>query len=299
MISAMGRRPVIARPHGGTQDGPARRSGCRAPDSARNVREGRRSLLNTPPAAATSSPRKTTRSSRSISWAMPAATRVAIGQLRPCPSSRRSRRPLDQIERRWRATRPAVSVARSTAARTSFSIASSSLSATPRPSRRWRYFGIGSRASQGVDLLLRTVFRRVGAGVAVMAIGLGFDQRRAVPRACFLTGRGGDTEDSSASVAVDDDRFQAVRRSAVGRRTPHRGDALDRGVFHVLVVLAHEDHRRLPHRGQADPLVERTNVGGAVAEKTDGDLARAAILGRPGSTEGNRQVGRRRWRRSP
>ncbi len=73
MISAIGRRPVIAAPIAApmiacseigvlrTRFGPNRSS---SPTVA----------LNTPPASAMSSPRNTTRSSRSISCAIPAAT---------------------------------------------------------------------------------------------------------------------------------------------------------------------------------------------------------------------------------
>ena len=73
ITSATGRKPVIAAP-------------MRAPDDRllgdRRVADALRSelleqagvSLNTPPAAATSSPRNTTVSSRSISWAIAAAT---------------------------------------------------------------------------------------------------------------------------------------------------------------------------------------------------------------------------------
>ena len=73
MSSAIGRRPVIAAPMAAptiacsligvsrTRSGPNRASSPSV-------------VLNTPPAAPTSSPMNTTDGSRSISWAIPAAT---------------------------------------------------------------------------------------------------------------------------------------------------------------------------------------------------------------------------------
>ena len=73
MISAMGKRPVIAAPMA------APMMACSEMGVSRTRLGPKRSnrptvVLNTPPAAATSSPRKITRSSRSISCAIPAAT---------------------------------------------------------------------------------------------------------------------------------------------------------------------------------------------------------------------------------
>ena len=73
MISAIGRKPVIAAPIA------APMIACSEIGQSRtrfgpNFSSRPTVDLNTPPAAATSSPRNTTRSSRSISCAMPAAT---------------------------------------------------------------------------------------------------------------------------------------------------------------------------------------------------------------------------------
>ena len=73
MISAMGRRPVMAAPMA------APRMACSEMGASRTRSGPNRSsrptvVLNTPPAPATSSPKKTTLGSLSISWAMPAAT---------------------------------------------------------------------------------------------------------------------------------------------------------------------------------------------------------------------------------
>ncbi len=73
MISAIGRRPVIAAPTA------APRMACSLIGVSR-TRSGPNSsssptvVLNTPPAAATSSPSNTTLGSRRISWAIPQAT---------------------------------------------------------------------------------------------------------------------------------------------------------------------------------------------------------------------------------
>ena len=73
MISATGRRPVIAAPMAAPRIACSligvSRTRCGPNSSSRPT-----VALNTPPAAATSSPRNTTRSSRRISWAIPLAT---------------------------------------------------------------------------------------------------------------------------------------------------------------------------------------------------------------------------------
>ena len=63
---------------------------------------------------------------------------------------------------------------------------------------------------------------------------------------------------------------------------------MDRGRLGVAVVLADEDDRQLPDRGQVERLVEGALVGGAVAEEADRDTAGAARLG------GQRRAGRER-----
>ena len=92
-------------------------------------------------------------------------------------------------------------------------------------------------------------------------------------------------------VAVDDDRLEAVGRRAVRGRVLHRGHVADRGVLHVLVVLADEDDRRLPDRGHVERLVEGADVRRAVAEEADRDLAGLAVLRGPRRPQRDRQVG--------
>ena len=50
-------------------------------------------------------------------------------------------------------------------------------------------------------------------------------------------------------VAVDDHTLEAVGGCTIGRRMLDRGHLADGRVFHVKVVLADEDHRKLPDRG--------------------------------------------------
>ena len=73
MISAMGLRPVIAAPMAAPTMA-CSEMGVSRTRQGPNFSSSPTVVLKTPPAAATSSPRKTTRSSRSISCAMPAAT---------------------------------------------------------------------------------------------------------------------------------------------------------------------------------------------------------------------------------
>ena len=64
----------------------------------------------------------------------------------------------------------------------------------------------------------------------------------------------------------------------------------DRGVFHVEIVLADEDHRQLPHRREVQRLVEGADIGGAVAEEADRHVAVALVLRAQGGAAGDRQM---------
>ena len=70
----------------------------------------------------------------------------------------------------------------------------------------------------------------------------------------------------------------------------HRGDIADRRVFHVEIVLADEDHRQLPHRGEIQRFVEGADIGGAVAEEADRNVLLALVLRAPGGAAGDRQM---------
>ena len=91
-------------------------------------------------------------------------------------------------------------------------------------------------------------------------------------------------------VAVHHHRVETVGGGPVRGGPGHRGHRADRGVLHVLVVLADEDDRQLPHGGQVERLVEGADVGGAVAEEADRDLPGAAVQGRPGGAVGDDQL---------
>ena len=96
---------------------------------------------------------------------------------------------------------------------------------------------------------------------------------------------------STTSLPSIDLGRDVVRRRARRRRILDRGDVADRRVFHVEVVLADEDDRQLPHRREVQRLVERADVGRAVAEERDRDLVGPAQPGRPRRADRHRQVG--------
>ena len=189
--------------------------------------------------------------------------------------------------------------AASTWARTSASSASSSASGDagldePRSLRRDRV------ASQpGLDLFLGPVGARVGPRVPAVAVGDRLDERRAAAGTGPVDSLAGHRVDRLHVVAVDDEVLEPVARRAVGRRPLDRGDRSDRGVLHVLVVLADEDDRRLPHDRQVQRLVERADVRRPVAEEADRDLAAARGTARTRPRRPRSADGRRRSRTTP
>ena len=141
-----------------------------------------------------------------------------------------------------------------------------------------------------VELALGAILGGVGARVAAVAVGQALDQRRAAARARLVERLQRLAVDHVGVVAVDHDLRQAVGGGAVAGRARHRGHVADRRVFHVEVVLADEHHRQLPHRGEVQRLVERADVGGAVAEEADRHVLVALVLRPPGRAAGDRQV---------
>ena len=141
-----------------------------------------------------------------------------------------------------------------------------------------------------LQLALGAILGRIGARVAAVAIGQALDQRRAAAGARLVEGLFRRAIDHVGVVAVDHDLLQPVGRGAVAGRARHRGDVGDRGVFHVEVVLADEDHRQLPHRGEVQRLVERADVGGAVAEEAHRHVVLLLVLRPPGRAAGDRQM---------
>ena len=142
-----------------------------------------------------------------------------------------------------------------------------------------------------LDLRGRAVLRRVGAAVPEVPVGQRLDHGRPAAGPGPVDRLGHRVVHRDHVVAVDEHAGHAVGRGAVGGRVGDGGDRRDRGVLHVAVVLAHEEHRQLPDRGQVERLVEGADVGGAVAEERDRDLRRTPQLRGPGGAVGHRQVG--------
>ncbi len=94
-------------------------------------------------------------------------------------------------------------------------------------------------------------------------------------------------------VAVNDNALEAIGGGAIGRRVFDRRHVADRRVFHVEIVFADEHDRQLPDRGEIERLVERADIGGAVAEEADRDVLVAFILRAPGGAAGDREDARR------
>lgn len=78
-------------------------------------------------------------------------------------------------------------------------------------------------------------------------------------------------------IAIDVQSRHAIPRRSIGdvrdRRAP--GEA---GVLGVTIVLADENDRQLPYRGQIQGLMECVDIGGAFAEIGDGDTPLAKEL---------------------
>ena len=167
-----------------------------------------------------------------------------------------------------------------------------------RPQSRRACTSSGSRASHSCTSSADPVALGVAFVVAVPAVGRGLDDdgtavRRGRASTTSLHRRGGRDD----VVAVDRDVVDAVaggalleRRRVLGRRGRELG---------VAVVLAEEDHRQLPDRGEVDRFVERAVRDRAVAEERDRDAAVVAQLRRGRGAHRDRQARRRRsrWRR--
>ena len=123
------------------------------------------------------------------------------------------------------------------------------------------------------------------------AVGEAFDQGRAFagPRARdrFLD----HVIDLDGVVAVDGHAGHLIADGAVGYLRRRRRTPVGRAEG-VLVVLADEQDRQFPDRGEIHRLVEDTLVRGAVAEERDDDLVGAAQL------RGQRRAGAERHRRA-
>ena len=91
-------------------------------------------------------------------------------------------------------------------------------------------------------------------------------------------------------VAVDDDAIEVVSRGAVGRRVFDGGHLGDRRVFHIKIILAHEDDRQLPDHGEVQRLMESADIGGAVAEEAHRHVVLPLVLRAQRRPAGDRQM---------
>ena len=115
--------------------------------------------------------------------------------------------------------------------------------------------------------------RVVGRGVRAHPVGVGLDERRALPVAGPLQRGLRDGVRRQHVVAVDPDAGEAEAQGALVERDP--GLALDRLGDRPLVVLAEEHDRGVVGRGEDERLVDVALAGGAVAEV--GDDGRVAV----------------------
>ena len=272
--SAIGRRPVIAAPIAGADDrllGDRRVAHALRAESVQQAlgrlehAAGRRDVL-----ADEARPI----GSRSISWAMPAAT-AARYVSSATPSPRRSRA-------RSRAPRPVGSGAARAAASASATSAGDlrvdrvELRRGRRPPRAARpdSVGIGSRASHAATSSAGRYLPGSARRVAAVAVGQRLDQRRAAAGAGAVDDSLGHGADRVGVVAVDDDRLEAVGGRPVGRRV-RAPRSPPRSACTPCTGCSRTRRRpALPHRGHVERLVERADVRRAVAEEADRDLAR-------------------------
>ena len=148
------------------------------------------------------------------------------------------------------------------------------------------------------DFLGRPVRGAVRGRVSLEPVGLRLDQARALPVPGRADRVADHLPDGGDVVAVHHDPVQPVGGGPVGGGQRDRDHLPDRGVLHVPVVLAHEHDRQPPHRGQVDRLVERADVGRAVAEEAHRDLVRCRGSGPPRPVRRRSAGARRRSRRS-
>jgi hypothetical protein len=131
----------------------------------------------------------------------------------------------------------------------------------------------GIAAQPFAHLLFGPVRGWIPTRMPTVPVGEGFDKRRALARARLCDGAEGRLVHDVDVVPVDQDRIKAVGRRAVCGRVLDGRHRFDRRVLHVPIVFANENHRQLPDDRKVERLMKGTDVGGAVAEETDGDLS--------------------------
>ena len=121
-----------------------------------------------------------------------------------------------------------------------------------------------------LDLVPGPVVLGIAEVMAAITVGDGLDEGRPRSRAEGPHRLGGCGSHLQGVHAVDRDALDPVGRSP-GADLRHRHELLHGHGLAVLVVLADVEHRQLPQGGEVEALVERTSVGGAVAEEAHRD----------------------------
>ena len=162
-------------------------------------------------------------------------------------------------------------------------------SAMPASSRRRRCTTSGSRSFHSSSSARCPVPLGVAFVVPVPPVRGGLDDDGSGAGADRTDDLGHDLRRRHDVVAVDGPVAHAVPLGAVLER---RGVLIGGcGELGVAVVLAEEDDRELPHRGQVHGLVERALGHRAVAEERDREGAVAPELGGGGRSDGDREPG--------
>src|SRR5256886_7946716 len=266
MISKTGRLPQTALPNAA----PARASSEIGVSRTRSgyFSHSRGVTAKTPPAFATSSPKKMTDSSRasSSSSASRMARRNSISAILELP-----RRCIGLRERRGQSllTNPIQLRAHVLDNALDLRLGDAMLLDQPAATNRERVF-----QAPTVQLTLRPVLARVAAGMANKAIGQRLDEARAIATARRLHRLPRGRPHHPQVVAVQGLRWDLHRQRA--RDDAAGGDRGKRRVLAVAVVLADINYREVPDFCEVEALVEIALVGGAVTEKGHGHVAGAA-----------------------
>src|SRR5712692_9491158 len=289
MMSTTGRMPVIAAPTASPVM-PASEIGESSTRSGPNSSTSPDMTLNGVPASATSSPTMKTRSSRRSSSASASLTACAIVISRVVAGA--STLGVDIVRhlariREGRVEREPDALldlgARLVLDRLQADVVGQPVLEQPAAQPRK---GVALAPPEGL-LVLRAVVRPIDVAdvVAVVAIGVAEQERRALASPRPLDEAGRDRVDGADVLAVDVDRVDAERARPLEDLA-----GLRLRVVRVLVVeigLAGVDHRQRPEGGHVHHLVEQPLAERALAEEADGDLVGAAALRREGGAGGD------------
>src|SRR3984893_4950045 len=294
MISTTGRRPATAMPSA-TPRNPFSQMGVLRTRLSPNRSTTPSLVLNTPPDAPTSSPMSITVGSAAISSMSAAATasRYVISTVWAVWAGRASVCTDKAPHLLHRRDRAGGSALRSRVHRLLDILDQSFLILLGQ-----HRVGGESSAEQcdggallpGIELAGRPVRRRVGARMSPVPIRLRFDQCRPLPSPCAGHSVGCSRVDGTNVLAVDDHPWHPVRLGTI-RKVVDRGRRVERAVLAVQVVLDNEDDRRLPQRGHVQRLVERADVGCAVAAERHRHNWTALQLGGHRRSDCDREAG--------